>query len=659
MSKKLQQISVPLISVFLGILLGAIVMWIFGYDAIWGYEELFYTAFGSVRGIGEIFRAMGPLVLIALGFAVASRAGFFNVGLPGQALAGWVLSGWFALTHPDMPRPLLILVTIIIALVAGGIVGAIPGVLRAYLGTSEVIVTIMMNYIVLYVGNAFIHHFPKEIMQSTDSSIRVSANATYQTPWLAELTGNSRMNIGIFFAIIAVGVIWFMLKKTTLGFEIRAVGLNPNASEYAGISAKRTIILSMIISGALAGLGGAVEGLGTFQNVYVQGSSLAIGFNGMAVSLLAANSPIGILFAAFLFGVLQVGAPGMNAAQVPSELVSIVTASIIFFVSVHYIIEIRMSITTMLTLMVSSMLIYAAPLIFTSIGGVFSERGGVVNVGLEGIMVMGAFSGVVFNLEFAQDLGALTPWLALLVGGLVGAIFSLIHAVATIHFRADHVVSGTVLNLMAPALAVFLVKVLYNKGQTDNLTQTFGRFDFPVLANIPVIGDIFFKSTSLLGYLAIAFSFLAWFVLFKTRFGLRLRSVGEHPQAADTLGINVYKMRYLGVVISGFLGGIGGAIYAQSISVNFSVTTIVGPGFIALAAMIFGKWNPVGAMLSSLFFGLSQSLAVIGSQLPFLQGVPAVYLQIAPYLLTIVVLAAFFGKAVAPKADGINYIKSK
>ena len=142
---------------------------------------------------------------------------------------------------------------------------------------------------------------------------------------------------------------------------------------------------------------------------------------------------------------------------------------------------------------------------------------------------------------------------------------------------------------MAPALAVFLVKVLYNKGQTDNLTQTFGRFDFPVLANIPVIGDIFFKSTSLLGYLAIAFSFLAWFILFKTRFGLRLRSVGEHPQAADTLGINVYKMRYLGVIISGFLGGIGGAIYAQSISVNFSVTTIVGPGFIALAAMIFGN----------------------------------------------------------------------
>ena len=143
------------------------------------------------------------------------------------------------------------------------------------------------------------------------------------------------------------------------------------------------------------------------------------------------------------------------------------------------------------------------------------------------------------------------------------------------------------------------------------------------------------------------------------KFGLRLRSVGEHPQAADTLGINVYRMRYLGVMISGALAGIGGAIYAQSVSVNFAVTTIVGPGFIALAAMIFGKWNPIGAMLASLFFGASQSLAVSGNQLPLLKGIPSIYLQIAPYVLTMVVLAAFFGQAVAPKADGVNYIKSK
>ncbi|MBJ6746542.1 ABC transporter permease [Streptococcus sp. 121] len=318
-----------------------------------------------------------------------------------------------------------------------------------------------------------------------------------------------------------------------------------------------------------------------------------------------------------------------------------------------------MNLETLLALLVSSMLIYSAPLIFTSIGGTFSEHSGIVNVGLEGIMVVGAFSAVVFNLSTASALGDATPWLALLVGGLAGVLFSLLHAVATVHFRADHVVSGTVLNLMAPALTVFLVKVLYNKGQTDNIQESFGRFDFPILSDIPFIGEVFFKNTSIMGYVAIATSFLAWFIMFKTKFGLRLRSVGEHPQAADTLGINVYLMRYAGVMISGFLGGVGGAVYAQSISVNFSISTIVGPGFIALAAMIFGKWSPVGAMLSSLFFGLSQSLAVIGSQLPLFDKVPAVYLQIAPYVLTIVVLAAFFGKAVAPKAVGVNYIKSK
>ncbi len=318
-----------------------------------------------------------------------------------------------------------------------------------------------------------------------------------------------------------------------------------------------------------------------------------------------------------------------------------------------------MSFVTILTLLVSSMLIYAAPLIFTSIGGTFSERGGIVNVGLEGIMVMGAFSGVVFNLSFADSLGDATPWVATLVAGVIGLIYSLIHAVATINFRADHVVSGTVLNLIAPSLAVFLSKVFYGHGQTDTISQSFGRYSFPVLKDIPIIGQIFFHNTSLVAYLGILIAFVAWFVIFKTRFGLRLRSVGEHPQAADTLGINVYVMRYAGVMISGFLGGMGGAVYAQSISNNFAVTTIAGPGFIALAAMIFGRWNPIGAMLSSLFFGLSQSLAIVGSSIPGLSTIPPVFLQIAPYVLTIIVLAAFFGNAVAPKADGINYIKSK
>lgn len=318
-----------------------------------------------------------------------------------------------------------------------------------------------------------------------------------------------------------------------------------------------------------------------------------------------------------------------------------------------------MNFVTVLALIVSSTLVYSAPLIFTALGGTFSENSGIVNVGLEGIMTMGAFTSIVFNLSFASTFGTATPWLGALLGGIVGIIFSLLHAVATINWRADHVISGTVLNLMAPPLAVFLVKAIYNKGQTENINQNFGYFSFPGLANIPVIGPIFFKNTSAPAWVAIVLSIFLYWVLYKTRFGLRLRSSGENPQAADTLGINVYKMRYAGVLISGFLGGIGGAVFAEAIAGNFSVSTIAGQGFMALAAMIFGRYNPIGAMLSSLFFGFAQSLSIIGDQLPGISSLPSVYLQIAPYVLTIIVLVAFFGKTVGPAADGQNYIKSK
>lgn len=308
---------------------------------------------------------------------------------------------------------------------------------------------------------------------------------------------------------------------------------------------------------------------------------------------------------------------------------------------------------------ITQTLVYSTPLVFTALGGTFSERGGIVNVGLEGIMVMGAFSSVVFNITYAGVFGVWTPWIALLVGGIVGMIFSLLHAVATINLRADHIISGTVINLMAPALSIFLVKVLYGKGQTDQVPQTFGYWEVPGLSKIPVIGPLLFEKTSAPAFLAILVSVLAWFVIYKTRFGLRLRSVGENPQAADTLGINVYGMKYSGVLISGFLGGIGGAVFAQTIAGRFAVTTISGQGFISMAAMIFGKWNPLGAMGAALFFGFAQNLSIVGDSIPFISSIPKVYLQSAPYALTIIVLVLFLGKAQGPKAGGKTYIKSK
>lgn len=314
----------------------------------------------------------------------------------------------------------------------------------------------------------------------------------------------------------------------------------------------------------------------------------------------------------------------------------------------------------LLSLIVSSTLVYSAPLIFTALGGVFSERSGVVNVGLEGIMVMGAFSAIVFNLFFTQGGQSWGPWLGLLVAGLVGVVFALIHAVATVYLRADHVISGTVLNLVAPSLAVFLTRVLFdNKGQTDIIKNFFGKYNFPLLSDIPVIGPIFFRSTSLPAYVGILVAFICYFILFKTRFGLRLRAVGENPQAADTLGINVYALRIAGVLISGFFGGVGGAVLAQSISMNFSGSTIAGQGFMSMAAMIFGRWNPIGAMGAALFFGFAQSLAVIGSQVPYISEISPVYLQIAPYVITILVLIVLGRKSAGPAANGTTYIKTK
>ncbi|MQW23843.1 MULTISPECIES: ABC transporter permease [unclassified Lactococcus] len=343
MSSKTKKILVPIIAILAGFVLGAIIMLIFGFNPIWGYEDLFISALGNSRAIGETIQTAGPLILTALAFAVAMKAGLFNIGMSGQALSGWLFSMWFALSFPDIPRVLMIPLVIIIGMVFGALMGLIPGVLRALLGTSEVITTIMLNYVILYFSTYVVHNMmAKKIIMSTsiDQTNPVSANATFRASWLSNLTDNSTLNIGIFIALIALVIMAVVFSKTTLGYEINAVGLNPDASEYAGISSKRTIILSMVVAGALAGLGGVVYGFGYMQNFVVQSSSLDIGFNGMAVALLGGNNPIGILFAGLLFSVLQTGAPGMMTDQIPPQIIQVVTASIIFFIAIKFVIEV-------------------------------------------------------------------------------------------------------------------------------------------------------------------------------------------------------------------------------------------------------------------------------------------------------------------------------
>lgn len=311
----------------------------------------------------------------------------------------------------------------------------------------------------------------------------------------------------------------------------------------------------------------------------------------------------------------------------------------------------------MLLIIIPSMIAYATPLIFTALGGVFSERSGVINIGLEGLMVIGAFTGIVFNLMYGDILGNWTPWISMIVAMLAAMLFSILLAVVTVSFRADQTVSGVALNLLAVGLTMFLVKRIYDKGQTDFISETFARIDIPFISTIPLIGPIFFSNSYYIAYISIFIAIVSWYLLFKTPFGLRLRAVGEHPMAAETMGVNVTRMRYSAVVISGAFAGIGGAIHATIFANDFSHATINGQGFMAIAAMIFGKWHPLGAMGAALFFGLAQSLSIVGSNLPIVNEIPHVFLLIAPYLLTIIALTGFIGRADAPKASGQPYIK--
>ncbi len=303
------------------------------------------ASLGNLRSIGETLRQATPLIFTALGFSIANSAGFFNIGLSGQALCGWVASVSLALVFPDLPKVILLPLCIIAGALAGALAAAVPGVLRAYFGTSEVIVTIMMNYIVLYLSTFILQDWmPESFRSSLDSSNRITENASLNMESLSTFFGGSRVNAGLFLALLGLVVVWFIMKKTTLGYEIRAVGLNPNASEYAGMSSKRTIILSMVLSGTFAGLGGVVEGLGTYQNFFVQTESLSIGFDGLAVSLLGAGTSIGILLSALLFSILQIGGLGMQTgAGVPFEIVNVVIALIIFFVAISYIMRVLLA----------------------------------------------------------------------------------------------------------------------------------------------------------------------------------------------------------------------------------------------------------------------------------------------------------------------------
>lgn len=302
------------------------------------------------------------------------------------------------------------------------------------------------------------------------------------------------------------------------------------------------------------------------------------------------------------------------------------------------------SFTGMLALTVSM----AIPIAFGALSGVMCERVAVINIGIEGMLLTGAFTAAVLGT-------ILSPWIGLLGATLAGGVMALGLAVLAIKYRVDQIIAGVVINMLALGLTSFLsAQFLVDNQQTLNNPGVMRPIRIPLLADIPVLGQIFFNRNIFAYALFVAVALMAW-GLFKTRWGLRSRAVGEHPKAADTLGVNVFRYRYFNVFLGGLIAGFGGAFFTIGSVGGFSENMTAGRGFIGLAAMIFGRWHPVGALAAALVFGFASALQGTLSILD--AGIPSEFLLMAPYLVTIIVVAGVVGQARAPAADGQPYIK--
>ena len=314
--------------------------------------------------------------------------------------------------------------------------------------------------------------------------------------------------------------------------------------------------------------------------------------------------------------------------------------------------------------LIQNMLPVAIPLLLVALGGMFSETSGVINIALEGIMLFGAYFGALF-VYLIQDTG-LAPQTILLLGmivaALAGIIYSLLLSFAAVTMKADQTIVGTSLNMLIPAAILLFSKMFFNSDGV-NTSVSFYIQKIPILGDIPIIGRMFFQRTYLTVIIGLIFLVIAVIVFYKTRFGLRLRACGEHPHAADSVGINVSRMRYAGVSMSGFLGGMGGFFYSVGImdgNVN-GHTGVAGFGFLALAVMIFGQWRPIKILFAALFFAFLRTVAYSVPLIPFLNnlGLHSTYYRMLPYVATMVVLAFTSKNSRAPKAEGIPFDKSQ
>ncbi|WP_454190232.1 ABC transporter permease [Paenibacillus sp. Marseille-Q7038] len=328
----------PVVAIIMGLFLGAFVMLIGGYNPITAYGALIDKVFGSTYNFGEAIREMTPLLMTGLAFAFASRAGLFNIGAEGQYIVGMTAATFIGIKFTSLPVLIHAPLALIAGAIAGGLWASVAGFLKAKRGVNEVITSIMMNWIALYMANLVVRQFL--LMPGENRSEQIQPSASIAIGWLSELMNNSRVHWGTLIALVAALFFYIFMWKTKQGFELRAVGFNHHAAEYAGMKVNRNVVKAMFISGIFAGLGGAFQVLGVFGYQTVFQGSPGIGFDGIAVALIGMNHPLGVVLGAVLFGGLTYGSSGMSfAADVPPELIRIVIGSIIFFIAAQGIVR--------------------------------------------------------------------------------------------------------------------------------------------------------------------------------------------------------------------------------------------------------------------------------------------------------------------------------
>lgn len=322
-----------ILAVVLGLIAGAILMFAIGSNAVEGYSYLFRGALVNFKRFGDTLATATPLILTGLSVGFAFKTGLFNIGTPGQMLFGGFCASVLGLTYVDtMSRPILLLVMIVAGGLAGALWAFVPGLLKAKFNVNEVVSSIMMNWICYWIVYYAVPAYFKGSSETESKSI--SAAASLKTKWMTDLFNGSYINLGLLVAIAAVIVIWFILNKTVLGYELKAVGFNKSAAEYAGMSVNRNIVFSMMIAGGLSGLAGVAQYVGNASNIQI-GVMPSQGFDGIAVSLLGANNPVGILISALFFGILYSGKGFMNAnTSIPPEIADTIIATIIYFAAI-------------------------------------------------------------------------------------------------------------------------------------------------------------------------------------------------------------------------------------------------------------------------------------------------------------------------------------